>query len=693
VDWFSNNKPGSPVPVIVEIEVGGTDYRFTDFDEVELYGWPGDRYEMKSVKVTVKADLGEDKYFPPVLSHLQLSTQEEMAWAPKVSTDAVSGLVITVWHGRGASRKVMLNSGELPLIAVGDEGVRVGRHLIGWDAGEWGDDWDQGDHIEIFWQGKPVGHELGIHEWRDELGPLAKCLPTNISFALYMAIEPLPGEQQSCILELLQELDYLIHYGDTSPIASSPEQFILAMTREPERILNLALTLPWERARYLTGSASLMLWLEENHPQSPRQMPQHAEATDGEDEWPPHRMRIACAMFAARMAGTFSQADADRMDEGPPETWPLEIWQKLGFAPPSPAATNESPMSEPSSHMEPFDETSGDLNSETQITAEVNIRASGDLYRITRDTKSDPCDGEELLVYDSVNVDVAIPPRDEDCVPLVLESVAFHSEDEDFPLPHMPPAPPHIGQVLQMRFWSHLRTNIQIADDQLPNVRITRSGVTVADHHFSWETVHEQGNLDQSDLETAYFHGVMLYGDLADLIFEFRHASSNPQKTIIRHLVNEIDFIAAHTRADGFIASPAGLVQAMNDDPDIIMQAVLAMPWDYARRICAPAEVMQWIEESHPGSLMRHTSLRQEPPSADTPPADSVEASWAELESEGYPRQDHDPGNGETFPVYPEEIFYNDEHPLSGMLPENARPETWRELDSANFNPSKARTI
>ncbi len=54
------------------------------------------------------------------------------------------------------------------------------------------------------------------------------------------------------------------------------------------------------------------------------------------------------------------------------------------------------------------------------------------------------------------------------------------------------------------------------------------------------------------------------------------------------------------TRANGFIASPAGLVHAMNDEPDIIMQAVLAMPWDYARRIFGPAEVARWIVENHP---------------------------------------------------------------------------------------------
>lgn len=376
MDWFNTNKPGSTVRVIVEIEVGGTDYRFTDFDEEELYGWPGDRYQMDSVKVTVKADTGESEYSCPVLALLRLSTPEEMAWAPKVSTDAVCGLVITVWHGRSACRKVTLSSGELPIITGSGDGVRIGPYLIGWDEGKWEDDWDGGDHIEVYWQGNPAHgrHALGIHKWREALGPVADHLPAKINLALYMAMHELPEERQLTILGLLQELDFLIHYGDTSPVASSPEQFILAMTREPERILDLALTLPWERARYLTGPASLKLWLEENHPQSPRLTPtrpaqEESSETEEEAEWPPNDMRILFAMRAAQMADTFSQADADRMDEGPPETWPLEIWQKLGFAPPSSPTPSESPMSETSSHMQQANETSGNLSLRTPITA------------------------------------------------------------------------------------------------------------------------------------------------------------------------------------------------------------------------------------------------------------------------------------------------------------------------------------
>jgi len=73
-------------------------------------------------------------------------------------------------------------------------------------------------------------------------------------------------------------------------------------------------------------------------------------------------------------------------------------------------------------------------------------------------------------------------------------------------------------------------------------------------------------------------------------------------------------------------------------------------------------------------------------------PEDSADQAWAALKAKGYPKQDSDPATGETFPVFPETVMQDEEHPLYYSLPDNARPETWRELDSAVYNPSKART-
>jgi hypothetical protein len=207
-----------------------------------------------------------------------------------------------------------------------------------------------------------------------------------------------------------------------------------------------------------------------------------------------------------------------------------------------------------------------------------------------------------VLVYDFLKVEVVAEPQDEEGKPLLLESATFRPEDVDFPLRCTPPAPPHIGQVEAKRFWSGMETEIQITSTERPNVTITHSGVAVGDHHLPWETIHSRGSLDQAYPAKAYLHSVALSAEMQDLVFSSRSRSAEPRKIIIRHLADEIDFIAAHTQANDFDGSPAGLIRAMNNEPDIILRAVLAMPWDHARRICGPAEVLQWIMENNPAA-------------------------------------------------------------------------------------------
>jgi hypothetical protein len=590
----------APAKLTLEIEVAGTYSRSSRYTTYEEAVQSDGKQSISRLEVTLKGyreGEQQENYKPEIYHHSvifdpaeRIKPHEFLLFPPGTgsytSADWYSSLVTII--EKPPPPPYFLN--------VTKEGVEIGGTLISWGDIENNARWPEGDSFGVFVGGEYVGDQ-------DE--------------NLLVAIEGSDNEQVRFLApSLVAELDYLVAHGRLDSGLSSEAQIMREAQTRPEVLLELALSMPWEHARRICGPPGLALWLEENHPQSPHrkppsQMPEESAETEEEAEWPPNNMRIAFAMFAARMAGTFSQADADRMDEGPPETWPLEIWQKLGFAPPSPAATNESPMSEPPPQMEPSDETSGGLKPELPTTAEVNIRASGDLYRITRDTTSHICDGEEVLVYDSVKVDVSIPPQDEEGVAQVLESVAFHPEDEDFPLPHIPPEPPDIGQVERTTFTSRMQADIRLANSERPNVRISRSGVTVGDHHYSWETIHERGGLDQSDPSTAYFHGVGLSTEMEDLIFHFRSGRAAPRETIIHHLANEIDFIAAHTRADGFDGSPADLVVAMHDDPEILMRAVLAMPWDYARRICGPAEVTRWIEENHPASRTRLLALRQ----------------------------------------------------------------------------------
>jgi hypothetical protein len=618
VNWFSDNRPAQPIPVIVEIETSGTDYRFTDFDEEELYGWPGD-YEMTGVTVTVMADTREEEFSRPVLSRLHLSTPEEMTWAPKVGTDAVSGLVITVGHERGTTRKLALGAGELPLISIGAEGVRVGRQLVGWENGEWEDDWDSGDDIEVYWRGKPVGgpHVIGIHEWRAALGPLADCIPAEVNLALYMAMTDLPEWRRELIFGLLQELDYLIHHGDTSPFASSPEAFIFVMTTDPERILHLALTLPWEWARHIRGPASLMLWLEENHPEShDRQSGQSSsgDASDNDEsdqnlQWLPSKFQILCAMRAARTAGSMTSEDVERMDLGPPETWPADLWSLLGFSPPAPGPPTVQTSAEAIGGL-----GFSDRPAET-INVRVEIASQGTFHHITRDYYTYPRDGEEFVCFEKIQVSIYDTQAAVEGQERLLRTVTFRQADGTLGVHGKPPEPPWRGTIDEVGCSSRMERELTLAARGDTPVNLDARGITIGDHTITWPEVTENGGLDCYYSVTAYGHGIPLDGRLTERLYHGDEMRVGPKRAILAALIDQIDYIVANSPSERYGRSPVRALDAAADNPNELIELVNAMPWERARNILGPSEFANWLEENHPASPRRPL-----PPPPKTPP-------------------------------------------------------------------------
>jgi hypothetical protein len=324
----------TPAKLTLEIEVAGTYSRSSRYTTYEEALQSDGNQSISRLEVTLKEHReGEqqDHSKPEIYHHSvifdpaeRIKPHEFLLFPPDTGS-------YTSAYWSSSLNKIIEKPPPPPyFLNVTKEGVEIGGTLISWWDIQDNASWPEGDSFGVFVDGECIGD-------RDE--------------NLLVAIEGSDNEQVRSLAHcLLAELDYLVAHGRLDSGLSSEVQIMREAQTRPEVLLELALSMPWEHARRICGPPSLAVWLEENHPQSPHrrspaQMPEESAETGHGDEWPPNNMRIAFAMFAAQMAGTFSQADADRMDDGPPETWPLEIWQKLGFAPPSPPATNESPIS------------------------------------------------------------------------------------------------------------------------------------------------------------------------------------------------------------------------------------------------------------------------------------------------------------------------------------------------------------
>lgn len=52
----------------------------------------------------------------------------------------------------------------------------------------------------------------------------------------------------------------------------------------------------------------------------------------------PNHLALAAAVMLAAKDGKLTEQDTETMDHHHPEDWPKEIWEKLGFSPPTPKA-------------------------------------------------------------------------------------------------------------------------------------------------------------------------------------------------------------------------------------------------------------------------------------------------------------------------------------------------------------------
>lgn len=229
---------------------------------------------------------------------------------------------------------------ELTLAARGDtpvkldtRGITIGDHTITWS------EVTENGGLDCYYSVTAYGHGIP--------------LDGGLTERLYHGDEMRVGPKRAILAALVDQIDYIVANSPSEHFGRSPVRALDAAADNPNVLIEIVFAMPWERARSILGSAEFSNWLEENHPASPRRplpSPPKTPSDADEDtpewppEWPPDRFRILCAMRAARMAGTMTPQDVERMDQGPPETWPADLWQLLGFSPPQAPAPTQPPI-------------------------------------------------------------------------------------------------------------------------------------------------------------------------------------------------------------------------------------------------------------------------------------------------------------------------------------------------------------
>jgi hypothetical protein len=314
-----------PTSAIVEISSRGTFHHITRSHDI--HPCEGDEYvRFSSIEVAVYAKDSESENERSLMDRARFSDEDgtlgEHADPPDIPW---RGVIDEVGCASRMEREIQIKPHERLNIQIGTRGISIGSHIITWSEITEIGGLDCLYDLTAFWDGEAMGQAL--------------------TSALYRGNEKSAHPMRGMLLALMEEVEFLAAHGASDAYGKSPVQVINAAGADPDVLLELAKSLPWERAKQLTGPPELAIWLEENHPEHPRgQQSQDASPTEigdndgGDDdldsEWPPSNFRILCAMRARRMAGTMTSQDVERMDEGPPESWPWDLWELLGFNPP-----------------------------------------------------------------------------------------------------------------------------------------------------------------------------------------------------------------------------------------------------------------------------------------------------------------------------------------------------------------------
>jgi hypothetical protein len=306
-------------------------------------------------------------------------------------------------------------------------------------------------------------------------------------------------------------------------------------------------------------------------------------------EWPPSDERIDSATIAAIRIGAIGENEFATIMRTPKAKWPDSLWAALGF--PTPVAE--------------------------KINVRVEVASQGTFHHITRDYFTHPCEGEELVCFDKIQVFVYDTRSVVEEQERLLRTATFRQADGTLRVHAKPPEPPWRGTIDQVGCSSRIAREFSLPGGSDIQVNLDARGISIGDQMITWSEVTENGGLDCYYSVTAYGHGMPLDGALTARLYHGSEMRVGPKRAILAAIVDQIDYIVANSPAEHYGRSPVRALDAAADNPNVLIEIVSAMPWERARNILGPTEFANWLEENHPASPRRPVPPPPKTPSAD----------------------------------------------------------------------------
>ena len=233
------------------------------------------------------------------------------------------------------------------------------------------------------------------------------------------------------------------------------------------------------------------------------------------ESWPPDDHRIQRAVAAGIRCGAVGEKELNLMRLQPKSLWPDSLWGTLGFITVVPR---------------PLD-------------ARVEVSAIGTFYHVAYDYDTSPADGDEMVSYEAIQVDVS----DAGGIgrPALLRRVTFTRKDRTMGPCTGPPEAPWEGAIDQVSCHARVSRVIRVdAACEIP-VSIGEGGVSVGNDLVTWSELAEGGRKDQHGDFTAYWHGEPLGPALTRELYVGGVRRAGDRRKVLVALLEQVDFMVA----------------------------------------------------------------------------------------------------------------------------------------------------